>query len=72
VQRQIYPLKALVQPGNSGGPLMAADGKVYGVVFAASTDAADVGYALTAAQVSSDVRAGEFDSTPVSTEGCQG
>jgi S1-C subfamily serine protease len=72
VTRQIYPLKALVQPGNSGGPLMAPDGRVYGVVFAASTAETDVGYALTAAQVASDVRAGENDTTPVSTEGCQG
>jgi S1-C subfamily serine protease len=72
VTRQIYPLKALVQPGNSGGPLMAPDGKVYGVVFAASTAEPDVGYALTAAQVASDARAGEQDTTPVSTEGCQG
>lgn len=72
VTRQIYPLKAVVQPGNSGGPLMAPDGEVYGVVFAASTDETDVGYALTAAQVAGDVRAGEFDTTPVSTEGCQG
>jgi S1-C subfamily serine protease len=72
VQRQIYPIKALVQPGNSGGPLMAPDGKVYGVVFAASTAQTDVGYALTAAQVASDVRAGEYGTTPVSTEGCQG
>jgi S1-C subfamily serine protease len=72
VTRQIYPLKALVQPGNSGGPLMAQDGKVYGVVFAASTAESDVGYALTAAQVASDARAGEQDTTPVSTEGCQG
>jgi S1-C subfamily serine protease len=72
VTRQIYPLKALVQPGNSGGPLMAPDGKVYGVVFAASTDESDVGYAMTAAQVASDVRAGEQDTTPVSTEACQG
>jgi S1-C subfamily serine protease len=72
VTRQIYPLKVLVQPGNSGGPLVAPDGEVYGVVFAASTDENDVGYALTAAQVASDVRAGEVDTTPVSTEGCQG
>ncbi len=72
VQRQIYQLKALVQPGNSGGPLMAPDGKVYGVVFAASTAESDVGYALTASQVASDVHAGEYDTTPVSTQGCQG
>ena len=37
VHRQIYPIRALVEPGNSGGPLLAPDGRVYGVVFAAST-----------------------------------
>lgn len=72
VHRQIYPLRATVQPGNSGGPLMASDGKVYGVVFAASTTSKDIGYALTGAQVASDVQAGEQDTAPVSTEACQG
>jgi S1-C subfamily serine protease len=72
VTRQIYPVKAIVQPGNSGGPLMAADGKVYGVVFAASTAETDIGYALTATQVAADVRAGEQNTAPVSTQACQG
>jgi S1-C subfamily serine protease len=71
VNRQIYPLKAVVQPGNSGGPLMAPDGKVYGVVFAASTAESDIGYALTAAQVAADARAGEQETAPVSTQACQ-
>jgi S1-C subfamily serine protease len=72
VNRQIYPLRATVQPGNSGGPLMAPDGKVYGVVFAASTTETGIGYALTASEVAPDVRAGEQDTSPVSTQGCQG
>ena len=32
--RDIYALAAQVQPGNSGGPLLTADGDVAGVVFA--------------------------------------
>jgi S1-C subfamily serine protease len=72
VNRQIYPLRATVQPGNSGGPLMAPDGKVYGVVFAASTTETGIGYALTASEVAPDVRAGEQDAATVSTQGCQG
>jgi S1-C subfamily serine protease len=72
VHRQIYPIRALVEPGNSGGPLLAPDGRVYGVVFAASTQYKDVGYALTAGEVASDVHAGEQRTAAVSTQGCQG
>lgn len=70
VTREVYALRAQVLPGNSGGPLLAPDGRVYGVVFAASTDTADTGYALTAAQVAGDVRAGGRAATTVSTQGC--
>jgi S1-C subfamily serine protease len=71
VTRQIYSIRAVVRPGNSGGPLLATDGRVYGVVFAASTDSADTGYVLTAAEVSSDARAGRNSTQPVSTQGCR-
>jgi S1-C subfamily serine protease len=69
--RQIYPIKAVVQPGNSGGPLLSTGGEVYGVVFAASTDLKEIGYALTAAEVESDAAAGATDYTAVSTQACQ-
>ena len=58
VHRQIYPIRAQIEPGNSGGPLLSRSGRVYGVVFAASTSIKDRGYALTAAEVASDVAAG--------------
>lgn len=72
VDRQIYPIRAIVQPGNSGGPLLAPDGDVYGVVFAAATTVKDLGYALTAREVAGDAAAGSGDYTAVSTQACQG
>ena len=50
VGRDIYSVRARVRPGNSGGPLLATDGRVLGVVFATAVDASDTGYALTAAR----------------------
>jgi S1-C subfamily serine protease len=70
VTRQIYAIRALVQPGNSGGPLLTPGGSVYGVVFAAATSVPDTGYALTAAEVSSDASAGASATAGVSTQGC--
>jgi S1-C subfamily serine protease len=70
VTRQIYSLYATVRPGNSGGPLLSRAGHVLGVVFASSTDDAHTGYALTAAEVAPDVKAGATASRPVSTQGC--
>jgi S1-C subfamily serine protease len=72
VHRQIYPIRALIQPGNSGGPLLSQSGRVYGVVFAASTSIGDRGYALTAGEVASDAAAGGTATRPVSTGACQG
>ena len=70
VTREIYSIKAQVRPGNSGGPLLAPDGQVYGVVFAAAVSVKDTGYALTANEVKRDVDAGRNKTTPVSTQGC--
>jgi S1-C subfamily serine protease len=70
VTRNIYAVRAVVQPGNSGGPLLAPGGSVYGVVFAAATDVADTGYALTAGEVASDVNAGRAATAAVSTQAC--
>lgn len=70
VTRRIYVLRATVRPGNSGGPLLAPDGRVDGVVFATSTTDPATGYALTAGQVSADARAGASATRPVATQGC--
>ena len=70
VDRQIYEIRAVVEPGNSGGPLLSPSGTVYGVVFAAAVGVSDTGFALTSAEVSSDANAGASATVPVSTQGC--
>jgi S1-C subfamily serine protease len=70
VTREVYTLRAQVRPGNSGGPLLAPDGTVLGVIFGAAIDEADVGFALTAAEVEPVIQAGLTDDTPASTEAC--
>jgi S1-C subfamily serine protease len=45
--REIYTLAADVREGNSGGPLLTADGEVAGLVFAKSADLDNLGYAMT-------------------------
>lgn len=70
VSREVYAIRAVVRPGNSGGPLLSPAGAVYGVVFAASTDTSDTGYALTAAEVAADAAAGRRATQRVSTQGC--
>ena len=47
VEREVYALRAEIEPGNSGGPLLSADGDVIGVIFARSTAYQGVGYAVT-------------------------
>ena len=70
VVREIYALRGKVLPGNSGGPLMAPDGRVYGVIFAAAADDPSTGYALTAAEVASSAAAGRERTERVSTQAC--
>jgi S1-C subfamily serine protease len=70
VTRQIYEIRAVVESGNSGGPLLSPAGTVDGVVFAAAVGESDTGFALTAAEVSADAGAGEQLTTAVSTGAC--
>ena len=70
VTRQIYAVRATVEPGNSGGPLLTPGGGVYGVVFAAAISVPHTGYALTAAEVQADAARGARATASVSTQGC--
>ena len=70
VVREIYALRGLVEQGNSGGPLLDLQGRVYGVIFAAAADDKNVGYALTAQEVASQAAAGAAATGSVSTRTC--
>ncbi|MFF5900314.1 MarP family serine protease [Streptomyces argenteolus] len=70
VRRDVYSLYATVRQGNSGGPLLTPDGKVYGVVFAKSLDDPDTGYALTADEIRQDIELGKSSVQQVDSQGC--
>jgi S1-C subfamily serine protease len=70
VEREVFTLRALVQSGNSGGPLVDTQGHVIGVIFGAATDRSETGFALTAAEVSDEVKAAPGLSREVSTGNC--
>ncbi|CAL9552686.1 MarP family serine protease [Streptomyces werraensis] len=67
VTREIYSIRSTVRPGNSGGPLLTTEGRVYGVVFARSTSDAETGYVLTADEVADEAARAATATTPVDT-----
>lgn len=70
VTREVFSLRGLVRPGNSGGPLVSRSGEVLGVIFAASVSDKQTGYALTADQVAEAAARGLTASKQVSSGNC--
>ncbi len=70
VQREVYSLRALVQAGNSGGPLLDPEGRVLGMVFGASELGGDTGFALTNEELGHALAVGIRASEPVVTGPC--
>lgn len=69
VNREVYTIRATVEQGNSGGPLIDLDGHVLGVVFGAAVDDNDTGFVLTAKEVAGQLAA-IGDTAPVNTGSC--
>ncbi|GAA3804946.1 MarP family serine protease [Streptomyces chiangmaiensis] len=67
VTREIYSIRSSVLPGNSGGPLLTTEGRVFGVVFARSTSDEETGYVLTADEVAGDAQRAAHATTAVDT-----
>lgn len=73
VRRSVTQLVGLVRPGNSGGPLVAADGEVLATVFAAVTGSpSGGGFAVPNALVRAQLSAAEARGSAVSTGPCAG
>ena len=76
VLRSLEPLRGLVRPGNSGGPLVNAGGQVVGTVFAAITgtpaSSGGDGLAVPNAVVEAQLRQAESRSGSVSSGPCAG
>lgn len=72
VDRLVLELQTEVRPGNSGGPFVLADGRVAGVVFAASSSDEEISYAIAAAEVEEAVGDALLGDGEVSTGPCIG
>jgi S1-C subfamily serine protease len=77
VMRRIVALRGLVQPGNSGGPLVDASGRVLATVFAAITNASGAitgngGFAVPNSLVRTELRHAEARRVAVGTGPCAG
>ena len=70
VSREVYALRGSARPGNSGGPFLAGNGDVAGVIFAQAQGDNQTAYALTAKQVAPAIRAGRKATDSVSTGPC--
>lgn len=68
--RGIYQLQATVSYGNSGGPVVQANGHAIGMVFSKSTDVTNIAYALTSPHIIDAVKQTGTSARRVSTRAC--
>jgi S1-C subfamily serine protease len=70
IERDVYELQTQVRPGNSGGPFVLADGRVAGLVFAASSVDPDIGYAIRTSEILDEVDLAMGSTAAVETGPC--
>ncbi|WP_040788050.1 MarP family serine protease [Nocardia paucivorans] len=70
VEREVYTVRGQVRAGNSGGPLVDAQGQVLGVVFGAAVTDDDTGYVLTLNEIRRRIDSAAAAVTPVATGPC--
>ncbi len=70
VSRQILELRAAIERGDSGGPLILSNGTVGGIVFAEARTSPDVGYALSPTAVARAIASGFGRIAAVETGAC--
>lgn len=70
VARPVIEMRADVEPGDSGGPVMLPDGTVGGVVFSESREDSTVGYALSPVAVAESIRGTLDRRQPVQPGSC--
>ncbi|MFI5927759.1 MarP family serine protease [Micromonospora sp. NPDC051543] len=68
--KETYTVRALVRGGNSGGPLLSANGLVLGVIFAAAPNDPDTGFAVTAEEAHPVALAGAERNRQTATGEC--
>lgn len=69
LSRSIIQIAGRVEQGNSGGPLLDANGHVVGVIFAKAVEG-EAGYAIPMEQVSNILEAAAGSTAPISTGEC--
>lgn len=70
VVRDMLSLRAQVDPGDSGGPVLDAQGRIVGLVFAEAIGDEQTGYALTLGEIRDDARIGNLATTSVDVGRC--
>ncbi len=70
VRREILELRAEIDRGDSGGPLILTDGTVGGVVYAEARTNPEIGYALSPSEVAAGIQPGIGRRTAVGTGPC--
>jgi S1-C subfamily serine protease len=69
-EHSVVEMRADIERGSSGGPLVVEPGVVGGVVFGESRSVDDVGYAISAPAAAASIGSAAGSSTPVDTGPC--